>query len=198
MSTTYFSTAYGLMIHPWKIVNDYVRGKRVRYVAPLTMLLLTALYLSIILSLTDYNFKCVQTDSQNLFVQIITETINNSIALQFLMFSPVIAVTTYIVYYGNIRGRFNFFEVCIAVFFYLSTFLLYNVVAVPLEYISTDFCNLFILVSVTAVGVTGLIKAFPQASVGKTILKLTCWAVLNVALLTVYTLVLLKFISYAV
>ncbi len=185
------------MTHPWKIINDYVRGKRVRYVAPLTMLLLTTLYLSIIISFSEYNFKYIQTDSQNPFIRIITDTLNNSLALQFLMYSPVIAATTYIVYYRNIRLRFNFFEICIAVFFYISTFLLYNIVAFPLEFINIDLCNLFILISVAIVGVTGLLKAFPQTSIRKTILKLTIWTALNVALAATYTLCLIKLISYA-
>ncbi len=197
MSTTYFTTAYGLMIHPWKIISDYLRGKRVRYVAPLPMLLLTTLYVSIILSFSNNSFKFVQTDSQNLVVQIITETVNSSLALQFLMYSPVIAVTTYIVYYGSLCGRFNFFEVCIAVFFYLSTFMLYNVVAFPLEYINIDLCNIFILMSVAIVGITGLIKAFPQISLGKTILKLTSWIVLNIILLAAYIIFLMKLITWA-
>lgn len=197
VSATYFTTAYGLMTHPWKIINDYVRGKRVRYVAPLTMLLLTTLYLSIIISFSEYNFKYIQTDSQNPFIRIITDTLNNSLALQFLMYSPVIAATTYIVYYRNIRLRFNFFEICIAVFFYISTFMLYNIVAFPLELINIDLCNLFILISVAIVGVTGLLKAFPQTSIRKTILKLTIWTALNVALATTYTLCLIKLIYYA-
>jgi len=196
MSATYFTTAYGLLVHPWKIINHYVRGMRVRYVAPLTMVLLTALYLSIILSFTSYDFKCVQTDSQNLFIQIITETVNNSIALQFLLFSPVIAVTTYIVYYGRIRGRFNFFEICVAVFFYMSTFLLYNIVSVPLECISADFSKFFLLVSVLVLGVMGLIKAFPQSSVCKTVFRLMFWVLLNVALLVAYIMGMIKFISF--
>ena len=197
MSATYFTTAYGLLIHPWTVIRDYVHGRRVRYVAPLSMVLLTALYLSIILPFINHGFQ-LQTDSQNVWIQIILETANKSIALQFLLFSPVIAVTTYIAYYGKIRGRFNFFEICIAVFFYLSTFLLYNIVAIPLECISSNLCNVVVSVAVLVIGVTGLIKAFPQPSVGKTILRLIFWAVLNVVILAAYILGMLKMLSYVV
>ncbi len=119
MSATYLTTAYGLLIHPWTVISDYVHGRRARYVAPLSMVLLTALYLSMILPFINYDFQFVQTDSQNVWIQIISETVNKSIALQFLLFSPVIAVTTYIVYYGKIRCRLNFLEIFIAVLFYL-------------------------------------------------------------------------------
>lgn len=198
MSATYFTTAYGLLIHPWAVIRGYVYGRRVRYVAPLSMMLLTALYLSMILPFINYDFQFVQTDSQNVWIQIISETVNKSIALQFLLFSPVIAVTTYIAYYGKIRGRFNFFEICIAVLFYLSIFLLYNIVAVPLECISTNLCNVVVLVAVLVVGVTGLIKAFPQPSASKTILRLIFWAVLNVVILAAYILGMLKLLSHVV
>lgn len=186
ISESYFVTAYELVIHPWTVVKEYVYGKRVKYVAPVAMLLLTALYTSIIFSFMDYDDPQLHTDSQNLFVRIVTETIDSSVALQFILFAPIVAGTTYVAYFRSVKPRFNYFEICIATFFYLSTLLLYNLLFIPLTFIDSDLCDSLTIIAVIILGMAGLTKAFPQPTVFKTIRKLASWALLNLICLTAY------------
>lgn len=49
-------TAAGLLTHPWRVISDYIHGRRVRYSPPATMLIQVILYTSVIVYLLENIF----------------------------------------------------------------------------------------------------------------------------------------------
>lgn len=49
-------TAIGLVRHPWRVIADYIHGKRVNYSPPFTMLIQVILYTSVIVYMLEHIF----------------------------------------------------------------------------------------------------------------------------------------------
>lgn len=63
----FWPTLIGLLKAPWKVIADYVNGKRVTYSPPVTMLIQTVLYVTLILTvikeITGVDFSFIADDS---------------------------------------------------------------------------------------------------------------------------------------
>lgn len=187
MSANFLRTAYGLLRYPWNVVRDYVYGKRVGLVSPVSMLLLLALYWGVIMAVIPKFSQSAQIEAMNLSGML--KWLYGSITFQYLFLAIPIALGTWAIYYRDMRERFNFAELIIATLYLACTFLLIDLVFIPLE-ITNDTLADFIIIIVTAVyGVLSILKAFPQKSKIITAIKLLLWCMICGALLFVFLMI---------
>lgn len=177
-------TAWGLLRHPWRVVADYVKGKRKGLVSPVSMLLLLALYWGVVMALVPHfsQSQNIEDMDTGLWVQ----WLYGSLTFQYLFLAIPIAAGTYIVYRSDMRGRFNFAELLIATLYLASTFLLVDFIFSPVELLNEWLGNALIVGVTATYGVISVLKAFPQSSRKKTVLKLGAWAAVTGVLLFVF------------
>lgn len=193
MSGNFLRTAWGLLRHPWAVVRDYVYGRRVGLVSPVSMLLLLALYWGIVMAVIPHFSQTEQLEAMQLGG--LLKWLYGSITFQYLFLAIPIASGTWMVYRKDMRSRFNFAELLIATLYLACTFLLVDFVLSPLILVSDTVAN-SLIVAITAVyGIISIIKAFPQATKMRTTVKLSLWGV-TCGVLTFVFLMLFAFPMY--
>lgn len=188
VSGDFICTAAGLIVHPWKIVRDYVLGKRVGIISPVSMLLLLALYWGLLMAFVPHFNQSQHMDS--LRVSAIIKWLYGSLTFQYLFLAVPVAFGTWTVYAKDMRGRFNFAELLIATLYLASTFLLVNLLLAPLELLNEKLANVLLVIITAAYGIVSIMKAFPQKSRGIVILKLSLWMIICGMMLTVFLMLL--------
>lgn len=183
-SGEFMHTALGLVIHPWKVVSNYVYGKRAGLVSPVKMLLLLALYWGILMTVLPRFGQSEQLAALNL--EGIFKWLYGSITFQYLFLAIPVALGTRAVYRKDMRGRFNFVELIIATLYLACTFLIVDFVFTPVEIFSESLANLLIIGVTAAYGILSILKAFPQRNYVATALKLSAWCIFCGALLLVF------------
>lgn len=68
MTPGFWSTFVGLLIHPWVVIREYLRGKRVKYSPPVTMVIQLLLYSTFIYTvlghILDIDFFSLYSDGK--------------------------------------------------------------------------------------------------------------------------------------
>lgn len=170
VSGDFLRTAAGLLWHPWKVVRDYVHGRRVGLVSPVSMLLLLSLYWGIVMAFVPHFNTSEQL--QTLKLGALLKWLYGSITFQYLFLAIPIAVGTRAVYRRDMRGRYNFAELVVATLYLASTFLLVDFILSPLEMVNELAANIIVVLVTGVYGVMSVLKAFPQSSARKTAGKL--------------------------
>lgn len=173
VSGDFLLTAWGLLLHPWAVVRNYVYGKRVGLVSPITMLLLLSLYWGILMAIIPHFNQSEELETLKLGAFL--KWLYGSITFQYLFLAIPIALGTWAVYRTDMRGRFNFAELLIAVIYLASTFLLVDFVISPIELISKWLSYCMLIAATGCYGIISILKAFPQPNMKKTLTKLTLW-----------------------
>lgn len=187
VSGDFLRTSWGLLRHPWEVTRDYIYGRRVGLVSPVSMLLLLSLYWGILMAFVPHFSQSDLLETMKLGA--LLKWLYGSITFQYLFLAIPIALGTWAVYRRDMRGRFNFAELLIATLYLASTFLLVDFILTPVELLSEPLSNA-ILVTVTAIyGILAVLKAFPQTSPIKTAVKLTLWIGVSGCLLSVFLLI---------
>lgn len=186
VSGNFLRTCRGLLLHPWKVVADYVLGRRVGLVSPISMLLLLALYWGLVMAALPHLSQGPQPEQMKLGA--LLKWLYGSITFQYLFLALPVALGTWVVYRRDMRGRFNFAELLIATLYLACTFLLVDLILFPLELIDSWAGNLAIVLITAFYGVASILKAFPQPKLKTTLLKLALWMLLCGALLFFFLL----------
>lgn len=173
VSGDFVRTAWGLLRHPWKVVRDYVYGRRVGLVSPVSMLLLLSLYWGLMMALVPHFNQEERLESLKLGA--LLKWLYGSITFQYLFLAMAVAAGTWTVYRREMRGRFNFAELLVATLYLASTFLLVDFILSPLELINQWAGNALVFIATGIYGIVAIVKAFPQRSVKTAALKLTVW-----------------------
>lgn len=141
----FFFTAWNLLIHPWDVIRDYAAGRRVRYLAPVAMLLVLCLISVVADSLTpssdslslmlDDRMDRASTRGVYWFYAALKYVWTSPVLQNLLFFIPgVILVPVIFRKYGG--GRYNAAEYLMAAIYMVDAFLAFDIVVFPLSLLS--------------------------------------------------------------
>lgn len=171
----FFTTAKGLLIHPWTVIRDHIQGRQIRYSPPVTMLIQVFLYASIIYAVVDaifgtsllelYNFKggifnlAKEEDVIPLLVMV-----DQSVVLQAILKAVPMCFIVYLAYFRHGARKYNFAEYMVAFVYMFATLVIYDTLFNLLNVIpGIDFpASLLTFFVMFAFTLTLMIKAFPQ------------------------------------
>lgn len=160
-------TFWSLLIHPWKVINDYLKGKRVEYTPPVQTLIILC-FISLIVEpwfvtqsseeLTDY----FTLDKAGYIGHILIDTLiwylNSPIIQNVTVFLPAIPPLMLITS-SHGRLRYNFAESLLASIYASASMFAFYLVLLPLNLILPFDCGFLSSNYILAVGLIGLNKS---------------------------------------
>lgn len=140
-------TCCNLLLRPWRVIADYIRGRRVRYTAPVQLLLVLSFLTVAVGGIVDMADADKAEDIAELFLgdSVIAESLNrflsfclNSTVLQYL-FMLLPAVPALIFCHrikSNGQYRYNVAEYLLAALYMSDAILLFQLLLSPLDLLS--------------------------------------------------------------
>ncbi len=169
-------TAWQLLIHPWNVIRDYIQCRRVRYVPPISMLIvvcfISAFVSGIMPAESLVEISTSGTDelpeSYKIILAITDFIMDSMIGRNLTIYIPALLAIP-IVYYGAGATRYNMAEYFTAMIYMTSAFLLFGIVMSPLSLLSESwYSGLEIIYSILICSMA-MYKAFRIKSVKKRI-----------------------------
>jgi hypothetical protein len=138
-------TAWNLLIHPWKVIRDYIQCRRVRYVAPISMLILVCFISTFVGALFSAETQPVVIGMSDANVPVFHHIIlsagyflmNNALAQNLTVYLPALLAIP-IVYGKAGAGRYNMAEYLTAMIYMATSFIIFNVITLPISILSDD------------------------------------------------------------
>lgn len=136
-------TAWNLLIHPWKVIRDYIQCRRVRYVAPISMLIIVCFISAFVGSLvsaeTQPAISDISGDNVPLFYRIILSTgyffMNNALAQNLTIYLPALLAIPIV--YSKVGARnYNIAEYLTAMIYMATSFIIFDVITLPISLLS--------------------------------------------------------------
>lgn len=164
-------TAWNLLIHPWSVIRDYIQCRRIRYVAPISMLILVcfmnAFIGALISSETHPEISDMSGGNVSLYYRIILYSgyflLNNALAQNLTVYLPALLAIPIV--YGKVgAGRYNMAEYLTAMIYMASSFIIFNIVTLPILFISESIYSTLGLCYSISICAISLYFAFPMAS----------------------------------
>lgn len=163
-------TARHLLTHPWRVIRDYVYGRRISYTPPVNMLVLLsfigtfAAALFIPESATKPGFE-MPADSSLFYrigVSIGDFFANSTIAQNLTIYLPALLAIP-IVYRSHGSKRYNLAEYLVAMIYMICSFMLFRILTSPLHTIfpSVDWSPVNLIYTIFISGAS-LYMAFPM------------------------------------
>lgn len=168
----FFTTAKGLMLHPWDVIRNHIHGRHILYSPPITMLIQVYLYAAILYALVDGIFGTDIVKATDVDVNIVgyegsnqmLKLIDSSLVLGTFMWGVPMCLCIYLGFYWHGARKFNFAEYLAAFFYMFAAISIYDFIfnlatVIPgvdfdVTYLTWIVCGIFSIVV--------LVKAFPQ------------------------------------
>ena len=179
-------TAWQLLIRPWKVIRDYIQCRRVRYVAPISMLIVVCFISAFVSGLmpadpgevTDTGSEPVSSILKILLR--VTEFIMDSMVVRNLTIYIPALLAIPIVYRKVGAGKYNLAEYFAAMIYMTSSILLFGIIICPVSLISESwYSGLEICYSLLICSMS-MYKAFPVGSLKKRIVYFTLYLAVSV------------------
>ncbi|MGM9860991.1 MAG: DUF3667 domain-containing protein [Muribaculaceae bacterium] len=186
LTAGFLATFWGLLIHPWVVIREYLAGKRVKYSPPVTMLIQLSLYTYVIYRIIDAVAGTVITpapprvniETLEYFSRIVNMIFESDTILYMVLALPLAGVC-YLVYYKHGSRRFNFAEYLTAAIYMFSAGIIYDFVFFPVEIFSPSVSELLTNATFVVMGLLALNKAFPIRSWTKRVATMLCFLVVS-------------------
>lgn len=181
-------TAGMLLASPWRVIRDYLHGHRVRYVAPVQMLLVLCLIASLVDGILEESMMEEVMSKELLPPEIPgAGTVNHLARLYFgswiaqclTMFLPCVLAAR-VVYRRSGARRFNIAEYIAAMIYMSDAVLVASILLYPLCLIYPALDSLATAAYACVIGAIVMIKAFPQPGLCRTLAKVLAMIVLSV------------------
>ena len=190
MSLAFFRTSSALMLRPWDVIKTYIRGNRVRYLQPFSMLLQLIVIEGVLKLFFGHIFN-----NTNLFIEQSSEGQGNWLANFFLqsdfiltfIFSVPIVFVTYLCFWWHGSRRFNVYEYVIAIFYFCCSMTLYSIIIDLLSTIidpkNQYYLNFILLIPPALILCIGTLShSFPMRNLR---MKILLYALFPIVLMTV-------------
>ena len=192
-------TAWQLLIHPWKVIRDYIQCRRIRYVAPISMLIVVCFISAFVSGLMSSEPAGVVEESATEQVGLIykmtlavTDFIMNSMVIRNLTIYIPALLAIPIVYRKIGARKYNLAEYFAAMIYMTSSMILFSIIMSPLSLISESwYSGLEITYSILICSLS-MYKAFPVVGMKKRMGYFTLYLIVSVAL---YLLIILGFLT---
>ena len=182
-------TAWQLLIRPWKVIRDYIQCRRVRYIAPISMLIVVCFISAFVSGLMPSEPDGVVEDSGTDQVGIIykitlavTDFIMNSMVIRNLTIYIPALLAIPIVYRKIGARKYNLAEYFAAMIYMTSSILLFGIIISPVALMSESwYSGLEIGYSILICSIS-MYKAFPVSNLKKRIGYFTLYLIVSFAL----------------
>lgn len=189
-------TAWQLLIHPWRVIRDYIQCRRVRYVPPISMLIVVCFLSAIVSGLmpSEPPGEIVDTGTggavplAHRIVLAITDFLMDSMIVRNLTIYLPALLAIPIVYSTAGARRYNIAEYFAAMIYMTSSFLLFGIVLSPLSLLSESWYSGLEVAYSILICSAAMYKAFPMRSPKKRIAFFILYLVVCVLL---YMLIML-------
>lgn len=138
-------TAWNLLIRPWKVIRDYIQCRRVRYVAPISMLIIVCFISAFIGALVSTETQPAASNMNGanipLFYRFIVSAgyflLNNTLAQNLTIYLPALFAIPIV--YGKVGAtRYNVAEYLTAMIYMATSFIIFNIVTSPISILSEN------------------------------------------------------------
>ncbi len=170
-------TAWQLLIHPWVVIRDYIGCRRVRYVPPVSMLIVVCFLSAVVSGLfpADASGEIVETGNgqaplAHKMIMAVTDFLMNSMIVRNLTIYIPALLAIPIVYGGVGAKKYNVAEYFAAMIYMTSAFLLFSIVLSPLSLLSEAVYSALEILYTVLICSFALYQAFPMGSPRKRIL----------------------------
>ena len=181
-------TAWQLLIRPWKVIRDYIQCRRVRYVAPVSMLIVVCFMSAFVSGLMPSDPGVItdtgsEPDSPILKILLsVTEFIMDSMVVRNLTIYIPALLAIPIVYRKAGSGKYNLAEYFAAMIYMTSSILLFGIIISPVSLISESwYSGLEVCYSLLICSIS-MYKAFPVGNLKKRIVYFTLYLIVSFAL----------------
>ncbi len=136
-------TAWQLLIHPWKVIRDYIQCRRVRYVPPISMLIVVCFLSAFVSGIMPGEIQGAVSDAgtediphrHRMLLMVTTFIMNNMVVRNLTIYIPSLLAIP-IVYWSVGAKKYNIAEYFTAMIYMVSTFLLFEIIISPLSLLS--------------------------------------------------------------
>lgn len=161
-------TAWNLLIHPWNVIRDYIQCRRIRYVAPISMLIFTCFINAFISTFVMEDGHTTISDMNSaevpLFYKMLLSVghfiMNNALAQNLTVYLPAIIAIPIV--YGRVGAKkYNMAEYLTAMIYMASAFIIFDTITLPIYglseslYSGLGFCYTILMCAI------GMYIAFP-------------------------------------
>lgn len=195
-------TAWQLLFHPWKVIRDYIQCRRVRYVAPISMLIVVCFISAFVSGLMpsdpDGVVEETGTDQVGLVYKMtlaVTDFIMNSMVVRNLTIYIPTVLAIPIVYWKIGARKYNIAEYFAAMIYMTSSILLFGILICPLSLLSESWYSGLEIVYSIIICSLSMYKAFPVGPLKKRIGYFALYLTVSVA---IYLLIFLSFLILTV
>ena len=185
-------TAWQLLIHPWKVIRDYIQCRRVRYVSPISMLIVICFISAFVSGLMpsdpgviiDTGTESISLTHKVLFA--VTDFLTNSmIAHNLTIYIPALLAIP-IVYWRVGARKYNLAEYFAAMIYMTSSFLIFGIIISPVSLFSDTWDSLMEIAYSITICSMSMYKAFPIGSKKKRIVYFLLYLIIS---LLIYLLI---------
>lgn len=172
-------TAWNLLIHPWVVIRDYIYCRRIRYVAPISMLIIVCFISAVIGDFFHTGTQSSVSDMSGNDIPLLYKIIlyignylmSNVLAQNLTIYAPALLAIPLV--YGKVGAKkFNMAEYFTAMVYMASAFLIFGVIAYPLIMISESIYSAAEYIYSVIICSLGMYKAFSVSPVKKRIIYL--------------------------
>ena len=192
-------TAWQLLIHPWKVIHDYIQCRRIRYVTPISMLIVVCFISAFVSGLMPSEpagvVEEIGTGQVGLVYKLtlaVTDFIMNNMVIRNLTIYIPALVAIPIVYRKVGARKYNLAEYFAAMIYMTSSILLFDIIISPVSFISEScYSGQEIGYSILICSIS-MYKAFPVGNLKKRMGYFTLYLIVSIAL---YLLIILGFLT---
>lgn len=191
-------TAWHLLIHPWKVIRDFIQCRRVRYVAPISMLIvvcfISAFVYGLMPSEPDGVVEVSGTGQVGLIYKMtlaVTDFIMNSMVVRNLTIYIPVMLAIPIVYWKIGARKYNIAEYFAAMIYMTSSILLFGIIISPLSLLSESWYSWLEIVYSIIICSLSMYKAFPVGPMKKRIGYFALYLIVSLAIYLLIFLVIL-------
>lgn len=201
MNGGFLYTVKELFIHPWKVIRDYIQGRRVVYMQPFLLLIAVTLYYTIFHYLLGLDLDIEKLSFRDMFegedinnfgeqyVNVLDYLTHNMFFLNMSLIPPFI-LAVYSAYKKCGSRRFNWVEYVIAATFILCLNVMIDILFLPTRLIPNfPFSNVSTAI-ITVYCFLSLWNAFPMGSVKSRIGRILAFSFLAFLYAFLYILLL--------
>lgn len=164
-------TAWNLLIHPWTVIRDYIQCRRIRYVAPISMLVLVCFMSAFIGTFMPAEEQSAVTgiagDSSSILYRMLVYAgsflSKNVLAQNLTIYIPALVAIPIV--YGRVGAKkYNIAEYLTAMLYMASAFLLFDIIASPFRLVSETVYSSLSFAYTILICAMSMYFAFPIAS----------------------------------
>lgn len=166
-------TARHLLLHPWKVIRDYIQGRRIVYTPPVNMLVLLCFIGTIITGLfipeRNGNISSFEMPADSSLIYRIGVSIgdffaNSTIAQNLTIYLPTLLAIP-LVYRNHGSKKYNIAEYFVAMIYMVCSFMIFRILISPLYTLFPDSdWSVVNLIYIICISGASLYMAFPMST----------------------------------